>query len=46
MDLDGGDCLRKVLAHNGRDKAGQISKIAGVDGLSPGGDHGAETAAV
>ena len=41
MALGGGDCLGKVLAHEDQGEAGPSGKISGVDGLSPGGYHGA-----
>ena len=46
MALGGVDCLGKVIAHEGRGEAGPSGKIAVVNGLSPGGDHGSETGAV
>ena len=46
MALGGGDVLGKVLVHEGRGEAGPSSKISGVNGLCPGGDHGAKTGAV
>ena len=46
MDLDGSDCLGKVLVYEGQGEARPSGKIAGVDGLSPGGDHRTETGGV
>ena len=46
MALGGGNCLGKVFAHKGRSGARPSGKIAGVNGLIPGGDHGAKTGAV
>ena len=45
MARGGGDGLGKVLAQKVQGEAGPISKIAGVDCLIPGGDHGAKTGA-
>ena len=46
MALGGGNGLKQVLMYEGRGEAGSSSKIAGVDGLCPCGDHGAKTGAV
>ena len=46
MALGGGDGLEQVLAYEGRGDAGPSSKIAGVDGLCPGGDHRAKKGTV
>ena len=46
MTLGGCDGLGKVLAHEGQCESGPSSKIAGVDGLIPGGYHGAKTGEV
>ena len=46
MALGSGNCLGNVFAHKGQGEAGPSGKIAGVDGLSPGGDHGVKTGAV
>ena len=46
MALGGGGGLGKVLAHEVRGEAGTSNKIARINVLSPGGDHGAKTGAV
>ena len=46
MALGGGDGLGEVIVHEGRGEAGPSIEIPGIDGLSPGGDHGAKTGAV
>ena len=46
MDLGGGNGLGKMLEHEGQGEDGPSSKIAGVDGLSPGEYHGAKTGAL
>ena len=46
MAIGGGNGLGKLLAYEGQGEAGPSSKIAGVNGLCPGGYHGAITDAV
>ena len=46
MALGGENGLGKMLAHKGQGEAGPSSKIVGVDGIIPGGYHGAETGTV
>ena len=46
MALGGGNGLGQVISYEGQGEAGPSSKIAGVDGLCPGGDNGAKAGAV
>ena len=46
MCLGGSNGLGQVLTYKGRGEAGPSTKIAGVDGIFPGGDNGAKTGAV
>ena len=46
MALGGGNGLGQVISYEGQGEAGPSSKIAGVDGLCPGGDNGAKTGTV
>ena len=46
MDLGGGDGIGQMIAYEGRGEAGPSSKIAGVNGIFPGGDNGDKTGAV
>ena len=46
MALGSGDGLGQVFTYKGQGESGPISKIAGVNGLYPGGDNGAKTGAV
>ena len=46
MALGSGDGLGQVLMYKGQGKAGPISKIAGVNGLFPGGENRSKTGAM
>ena len=46
MALGGGDGLGQMLTYEGQGEAGPSSKIAGINDLCPGGDHGSKTGAV
>ena len=46
MALGGGNGLGKVLMYEGQREAGPSSRIAGVNGLFPGGYNGTKTGAM